>query len=890
MSAPILSTKLSVPPLRPHLVDRPQLFERLDAGLRLGRQLTLIAAMAGSGKTTLASAWLQRIDRPVGWLALDRDDNDPVRFATQLIDVLQRIDSGIGQAARSILEAQHPPAPEVLTAVLINDIAATSTTFVLALDDFHVIQAPAVYSMIAFLLDHQPLQLHVVLLTREDPPLPLPRLRARGQMTELRTEDLRFTSAEIARFLGQIHGLTLDAELLAVLEARTEGWIAGVQLAALALQERDDPAEYIQAFSGSHRYVIDYLAEDVLQRLPDDLRAFLRQTAILDRLTAPLCDAVTGRTDSADCLARLQQANLFIIPLDERREWYRYHPLFAEFLCSALRTEEHPALHRRAAQWYRAHGFLEEAVGQALASNDRELAADLIAQAAGRAIQQGQLTTLLGWLSALPDAQVRTNADLATYKGWILWLIGQADAAASYAQSAEACLELDAPPATRGRLHGLRASLADPDAGSLRLFQEALTILGDTDPLFRNLVLLHVAYTQLVYYDAAEMIHIFHALAELGESGGGQLVAAVALSRLAMALHIHGKRRQALGICQQAIERFVDGHGRPLPVAALVYIMAGRLAYAANDLARAAQQLETGLNLARRLGLAMAIAEGQEALARLQFARGQPTAALATIADARAFAAQMLVRGFADHLAAIETEFQLRLGDRAAAERWAETVGQVWAAPSPATSALPLTYGSYSRWLLAQRRPQEALVVLASVERWARAGERYGHLVHIHILQALAYRELCDIRQALACLSAAVDMAAPEDERRVFLDQGRAVMELLPGARSAAPVFVDGLLAAFQGESNPVEAAQPLTQVVQPATAPAEPVSLLEPLSQREGEILRLVETGLPNEAVAQMLVIASGTVKKHLDNIYGKLGVHNRTEAVARARQLDLL
>ncbi|HET9221755.1 MAG TPA: AAA family ATPase, partial [Roseiflexaceae bacterium] len=407
MSAPILATKLSVPPLRPDLIDRAKLFERLDAGLRLGHQLTLISAMAGSGKTMLVAAWLRRIDRPVGWLAVDSGDNDPARFAAQLIAVLRRIGSSLGQAAQNVLEAQHPPDLESLIGLLINDIVVTSTALVLVLDNLQMIQAPAIHSMIAFLLDHQPPQLHLVLLTREDPPLPLPRLRARGQMTELRTADLRFTTAEIARFLRQTYSLALDARLVAALDARTEGWIAGVQLAALALQEHADPGKHVYDFSGGHHYVIDYLAEDVLRHQPGDLRAFLGQTAILRRLTAPLCDAVTGRTDSAACLQRLTQANMFIIPLDEHREWYRYHPLFAEFLRSTLRSDEYPTLHRRAAQWYRAQGFLEEAVDHALASNDCELAADLIAQAAGRAILPGHWTTSPGWLSAAPEAQGR---------------------------------------------------------------------------------------------------------------------------------------------------------------------------------------------------------------------------------------------------------------------------------------------------------------------------------------------------------------------------------------------------------------------------------------------------------------------------------------------------
>jgi LuxR family maltose regulon positive regulatory protein len=846
--------------------------------------------MAGAGKTTLVAAWLQRTGRPATWLSLDRDDNDPLCFAMYLIAALQRVDSAIGQAAQSILEAQHLPPAEALMAPLINDIAETAAPFILALDDFHVIRTPAIHAMIGFLLEHQPPQLHLVLLTREDPPLPLPRLRVRDQLTELRADDLRFTADEIARFLQQTNGLALGADLIAALEARTEGWIAGVQLAALALQQRSDVGEYIRAFSGSQRYVIDYLATDVLQRLPNNLRTFLRQTAILNRLTAPLCDAVTGRTDGAASIQQLEHANLFVTPLDGRREWYRYHHLFAEFLRSAVGTDEQPMLHRRAAQWYHANGFVEDAVGHALASNDEELAARLIGEIASQAIQKGQLTTLLGWLAAMPDACVRANSDLAIAKGWGLWLTGQADAAESYARSAEVCLTPDAPPVRRGRLLGLRIFLEDPDASGLRRLWEALELLGDADPLFRSLILLRLAYTQLMYDNATEAICILRALVDLEQQSDGQLALAIALGRLALALHIHGQRREALAVCQSAIDRFVDARGQPLPIAAGAYIVAGRLAYAADDLPRAAQQLTTGLDLAQRLGLATAIVEGKEALARLQLALGQPIAGLTTLAEARALATRMQVRAFVDYLAAVEAEYQMKSGNRAAAERWAEPFRQAWATQDPAGGKQALLYGPYVQLLLAQHCPREALALLAGVERWERTNERYSRLVPIYILQALAHHDLGDMRQALACLEQAVGLAAPEEERRAFLDAGPHVMDMLPGVRYAAPIFVDDLLAAFRREDNQAAPARSSAHAAPVEAVRAEDTQLLEPLSQREDEILQLIAVGMSNQAVANALVIAPGTVKKHLDNIYGKLGAHNRTEAVARARRLELL
>ncbi len=431
MPAPILATKLYIPPARPGVVPRPRLIERLNEGLSSGRKLTLISASAGFGKTTLVSEWIAGCQRPAAWLSLDEGDNDPTRFLVYLIAALQTLSlskvegiaANIGEGVLGVLQTPQPPPTEAILTALLNELTAIPDNFVLVLDDYHVLDAEPVNAStsvdgaLTFLLEHLPPQMHLVIATREDPHLPLARLRARGQLTELRAADLRFTPAEAAEFLNRVMGLNLSAEDIAALETRTEGWIAGLQLAAIALrsplsmQGRSDAASFIQAFTGSHRFVLDYLVEEVLQRQPEGIHSFLLKTAILDRLSGSLCNAVTGREDGKGVLETLERGNLFIIPLDDQRQWYRYHPLFAEVLQARLLDEQPDqvfSLHKRASEWYEHYGLAADAIHHALAAKDFERAAILVELAIPemRRNRQGATVTELGWLKALPDELV----------------------------------------------------------------------------------------------------------------------------------------------------------------------------------------------------------------------------------------------------------------------------------------------------------------------------------------------------------------------------------------------------------------------------------------------------------------------------------------------------
>jgi LuxR family maltose regulon positive regulatory protein len=903
VTTPILTTKLYIPPPRTGLVPRARLIERLDEGLRLGRKLALVSAPAGFGKTTLVTGWLYSRDsdissRSIAWLSLDEGDNDPARFFAYLIAALRQLDEGVGQATQSLLGSPQLPPVESLMTLLIGDVTAVPA-FVLVLDDYHLIHTALIHDALSFLLDHQPPHMHLLIATRTDPPLSLPRLRVRGQMTEIRADDLRFTEEEAATFLNQALGLPLDAEQIAALEARTEGWIAGLQLAALSMRGKGDVDSFVKAFSGSNRHVIDYLADEVLAQQPEEIRDFLHQTSILDRFCAPLCDAVSDAVRKADdstdqrtdqslvrpfadsrtILEHLERQNLFLVPLDERREWYRYHRLFADFLRTELAPERSATLHLRAAHWFEEHDLLPEAANHVLAhaaaTGDTDEAARVITLAGDRALSEGALVTLLGWLDALPDETVRANGWLVSFKAWTLLMTGRSEMAISYIQSAEASLERDASPVDRGRVLSLRCAVSDAE-DVVQMAPQALELIGDADPLSRTGTLFLLGDAQDAVGDVAGADETFREAYHLGQKHGHQMIAAVALAHLAISINVQGQRREALSICQRGTEQYADTRGNPLPVAGLLYVVLGELAYEANDLEGAHQYLQTGLELGQQSATTLVILYSLEALARVQYAMGQRQEALATIREAQTLASQAGEFEWRGAGAAIEAHLRLRQGDIRAARRWAESTGLPLSDPLDQTRKYE--YTNYVRVLLALERTREAQTLLARLERAAREDERYRHLLTIHIQQALAEQRLGSEAKALEYLERALRLAAPEDYVRAFLDEDPALAQLLPRARHVAPEFVDELLAAL-GASSPLSHTP--TLVAQP---------LVDPLSDREIEVLRLMAADLSAPEIAEELVIAVSTVRSHIKHIYGKLDAHSRYEAVERARELDLV
>ena len=601
----LLATKLYAPILRAGLVPRPHLLQRLTAGLAC--RLTLVSAPAGFGKTTLTAAWLYGAGRAHTWLSLDEADNDPVRFTAYLLAALQKIDPHIGQAAQALMQAPQPPPPEALLTSLLNDIAVTPEPFVLVLDDYHLIQALPIHQQMGFLLEHQPPQMHLVITTREDPPLPVARLRARGQITEIRQADLRFTEEEAADFLRRLMGLDLSTADVAALQRHTEGWIAGLQLAALSMQGSDDVQHFVRSFTGSHRYILDYLLEEVFRQQRAGVQDFLVKTSVLDRLAAPLCDAVTQRADdSRDLLLALEQANLFLVPLDDSRQWYRYHRLFRDLLRTQRAELDVAALHLRAAHWFEQNGLLDEAMNHALAAQDWDEVERLIEPASAQAINHGQFATLNRWLDALPEARLRGSAELAALKGWAQLSLGQFVAVGTWADLAHDLLPADALPFSQALVVCLQiyvAQIRSDIPQVVELAHQALSLLEKGDPHgLRGAALANLGSAQVVMGDIPAATRTYRELARLGQEAGHPISAVSALGSLAWLLRLQGNPREALALCQQALDLCVDARGETLPLAGQALVGLGMIYYDLNELTRAREHLVKGLELGKQLG------------------------------------------------------------------------------------------------------------------------------------------------------------------------------------------------------------------------------------------------------------------------------------------------
>jgi LuxR family maltose regulon positive regulatory protein len=877
MATPLLTTKLHVPPTRLELVSRPRLLERLSADPK--RKLTLVSAPAGYGKTTLVTEWLNSAEGPFSWLSLDDSDNDPARFLAYLVAALQKIDPRMGRSAEAMLLAPRPPAPESILTALINDITGGDSPFALVLDDYHLISTLSIHQQLAFLVDHQPPQMHLVIATREDPPLPLSRWRARGQMLELRQADLRFTPEETAEFLGRVMGLDLSGAEVGALHRRTEGWIAGLQLTALSLQGRDDIDNLVQSFTGSHRYILDYLMEEVFGLQPADVQDFLLKTSILDRLTAPLCDALTGRDDSHELLLTMEQANLFIVPLDESREWYRYHRLFADLLRHRLRTavadEVTTSLHEEASEWYEANGFADEAVHHSLAGRHWERAAILISDASDALMKRGEMVTLLRWFQGLPEDVVRGSPSLCCDYSWPLILTGQLEAAESYLRQAEEAGREDSvllATVLTAQAHIARAR--GDDQRTIELSQRVLPLLPQEAFSERSVVAVNLGIAHCNMGNLAEAEQALEEALRAGERSANLFVKLVALHFLGRVQAARGGLRHAADYCRQVLGG--EQEGVPLLPLALAHNDLGALLYEGNHLGSGGEHLQKSLDLSRRSGDLEVQIASYRMLALLRQAQGQESAALEAIQEGHRLAhASDIPPLVPSRNAACHVQIALAQCDLATATHYAAEIAQ----DADAFSFHPRLNLSQARLLLAQGKKEEAAQRLeACYERAAQAGLRWG-MLRVRVLQALAAPTPA---AALPFVSEALTWGGPEGFIRSFVDEGESLIPLLRRAatQGLARQYVKKLLSAFEADAR--------RRAGEEALPPAQP--LIEPLSERELEVLRLVAEGLSNQEIADRLVISVGTVKTHVHNILGKLDVRGRTQAAVRARDLDLI
>jgi LuxR family maltose regulon positive regulatory protein len=915
MPNPVLATKLFIPRPRPNVVLRADLITRLNAGLH--RRLTLISAPAGFGKTTLVASWLAHLERktqtiapassdrldPVrrsAWLSLDAGDTDLTRFLTYLVAALQTI----GASVVGLLQSPPPPAEAILTALL-NAVSAVPDPFILVLDDYHVIDSPSVDQALTFLIEHLPPQMHLVIATREDPHLPLARFRARDQLTELRAADLRFTPAEATAFLNQAMGLSLSAGDIAALAARTEGWIAGLQLAALALQGPlsmhglADTSRFIQSFTGSHRFVLDYLVEEVLQQQPEHIRSFLLQTSLLDRLCGPLCDAVTGQKDSRVILETLERGNLFIVPLDAQRQWYRYHHLFAEVLQAHLQ-EAHPdrvpMLHLRASEWYEQHDLRSDAIGHALAARDFEGAAGLIELAKPAIDLNYQSSIWLGWLKALPDDLIRTRPVLSVGYAWALLDGGELEASEAHLQEAERWLNAPADkmvvvdteqfrslPASIATARAYRSLALGDVSGTVAYAQQALELTSADD---RIRYMQAISLLGLAQYTNGDLQVAERSLADFYTNlrKTGEISTLVSISFLLADIRVAlGRLHEAESIYQQSLQ-LATSQGAPMPLGIVdVYRGLAELYVERGDLEAAAQHLLTS----QKLGAQTTLTDWPYRLcvsqARLHEAQGNLEGALALLDQAERVHIRSPLPDVRP-IAALKTRIWLKQGRLSEALAWARKRGL--SADDDISYTREFEHIVLARVLIAAGTSESdrAAVsrLLGRLLQAAEAGGRLGSVIEILVVQALAFQAHAHLAHALASLERAVALAEPQGYLRIFVDEGEAMRSLIEkqSRNRGQPLsgYMATLLAAF---------AQPVA--AQPSALTGQPSGMIEPLSEREQDVLKLLRGDLSGPEIAQQLSVSLHTLRTHTNNIFKKLGVNNRRAAVRRAEELDL-
>jgi LuxR family maltose regulon positive regulatory protein len=911
---PLLATKLYIPKPRDGRVSRPRLTQRLDDGLE--RKLTLVSAPAGFGKTTLLAEWLASSragGRPVAWVSLDPGDNDPTRFWRYCIAALQTILPGAGANALTLLESSQPPPIEPVVTILINDLTTIENDFTLVLDDVHVIDAQPVRGAIAFLVDHMPPRMHLVLASRADPPLPLAHLRARGESIELRAADLRFTPDEAAAFLTDVMGLSLPAGDVAALETRTEGWIAGLQLAALSMQGRDDIAGFIAAFTGDDRYIVDYLVEEVLRRQPEPVRSFLLQTSILDRLSASLCDAITGRNDGKALLESLERANLFVVPLDDRRQWWRYHQLFADVLRAHAMEEQPdrlPSLHRRASQWHEQHGLPADAIEHARAAGDHDAVARLLVANVEQFARLGRNASIARWASSLPDAMVKTSPRLAlllaasalatgsdlqaarTYTSWAQEAIDLIEARGGLDPADdrhETVIGAEGLDALKGELLALKLAHSArnlPREEVSAMASQALSLLLPSQHRVRGLLRIMEADLRTTDRDVTSSLPSLESNVDEARRARNPTLLAEALTRLGLVYVATGRLDDGRRAYEDAVMAGQDASAEAALVMCGPHTGLAKLMLERGDLAGAVDHVAAALEFAGKSPVRGPVLFAHATAAQVLLAAGDIAAAFEQLAEAQRFAWGVRQFRFSSYLAGATLTFHCRTGDLEAA---ADVVRERKLSPDAAAdhhNGGEMT--AYARYLIARGDPGDAVPVLACVLSVVRERGQVHHEIRALVLQALAYELAGERPRALETLGRATMLGEPGRFNRSFTGEGSVLTGLVETtwnavrrghgpAQAGSASYLAWLMHEASARSD-VPSAQPATQ------------ALAEPLSAREIEVWRLDAAGLSNREISERLFLALDTVKGHNRKIFAKLGVQRRTEAIARARELGLL
>jgi LuxR family transcriptional regulator, maltose regulon positive regulatory protein len=891
----LLNTKLNIPPVRPSHVQRVELIQKLDKLHEY--KLALIVASAGYGKTALVSEWIAQSPLKVAWFSIDAGDNDPIRFWDYVIAAIQTLHPDIGEQTLTLLHEPQPLPIETILSTLINELSALPDLLTVVLDDYHVIDSASIHEGLAFLVEHMPSQMRLIMTTRTDPPLPLARMRVRSQLLELRSTDLRFSPPQIAAFFTDVMGLILTTEEVKALDTRVEGWIAGLQLAGLALQGKSNTAEFIASFAGDHRYVLDYLGDEILDRQPDAMQQFLLQTSILERLNADLCDTVTGVGNSYSVLEHLERNHFFVVALDDKRQWYRYHRLFADFLHHRLELkypERVKELHQRASLWFERNGLQSEAIGHALAAQDYERAAELVQGIAELLIwRRAEHNTLLGWLSALPDSVMQIYPRLYLYHAWVLHLTNQMSAAGQRIRDAESTLNHtvgSSDPLIVGMLsavHSTLTGLHQQFPETLTLSRKALELLPEEAVSWRCMAAINLGVTCAYIGEVQEAVEVLSYAMELSQEIGSSFAMLSAFWHLSSLQTAQLTLRAAENTCQQ-LEHAAHMQGlQRFPTSGYIALLLGEISLERNDLDAAERYLLESAEQINPESFPLALLRAYIALSRLKTVQGDTEGAEYYWQLAEQLERMSKLQGRATLLSISRARRWLEQGNLEAVESWA------------AENKLGLddefSYHREAYYLILARlhitkgdMVDKAQCLLERMVKRAEVTHRHGSLIRALILQAVAFHACDDSQKATESLVRALSLAEPEQPLRVFADEGHPVALLLEKvldmqrkgqlALTLSSEYVARLLTAM-GKRG-----------LSPAPTHRTVGHLADALSARELEVLRLLADGLESNEIAERLVIAVDTARKHIKNIYSKLGVHSRWEALKHAEAHGLL
>ena len=888
MTNNILTTKLEIPSATEGILKRQRLFKLL--GDQTPKPLTLISAPAGFGKTTLMASWLDQHKVPTAWLSVDADDNDPARFLVHIIATISRHIAGFGEAELGLFQAVQNPALKGFLPSLVNQINTNQQPLVLVLDDYHYIDQETVHDVLRFFLEHRPGHFYLAITSRTDPPLPLPRLRVRGQLTEIRENELRFIRQEAETLLNSVLQLELDAADISVLEKRTEGWIAGLQLAALSLRNSTDSSGFIQSFAGNDRYIMDYLTEEVLERQTEARRNFLLQTSILERLSSQLCAAVTGIDNCNEILAGLENDHMFIVPLDNRREWYRYHHLFADLLGTQLELK-YPSivndLHNKASQWYEAHGYLDDAIRHALSAENHAQAAEMIEIHGMDIFHQGRISTLLNWFNALPEEETCRNPKRLIIYAWVLFT-GTEQYVGSWLEKAEELLESeysDRYPVAeqdmiRGQIMILRGFMAMHQGETwqtIELIEHAQGYLTDESNSLSQTatkLLLGAAYLFTGQIDSAE--RTLKQAVEVSLQHNSLIAYVPAVCSLIRLRSRQGRLKEAILISEQAENTLLERGWSSMPDTAALYFIKGDILHELSLFNEATQAFQKSIDLISSESWHTMHSGIHYLRSLLHITQGCYDKAAQDLETARAIDyCGQLFRFFPD--AAYYTALiEFRLGNTTALEEWADNCNLD---PDDIDPRFESEYLLLARAYMARHQYDKALKLLSRILLEAERGKRFGVVTEASMLSALTRQGLGQTKQALSSLDNALELAAPRGYVRLFVDEGpylKALLQRMPGNHSHKD-YIKLLLSAFPeavgDQANNVNAG-----------------GLTEPLSPKELNTLRLLVSGLTNKEIAEKAFVSPNTVKTHIKKIYDKMEVNSRAQAINRARELGLI